>query len=82
MIEITKPADRGNGQTGFVGVTGGVKNCLNNTTSLNNNQAISTTSTPLLKAETYFKILAWVMTPFAVLQLFNLVDMLFRAVFQ
>ena len=33
MNKITKPADRVNGQTGFAGVTDGVVNCLNPTTS-------------------------------------------------
>ena len=48
MIETRKPAT-GATVTGFVGVTGGVMNCLNNTTSPINNQAISTTPAPIVK---------------------------------
>ena len=48
MPEKRKP-ETGATVTGFVGATGGVMNCLNDTTSLINNQAISATTAPIVK---------------------------------
>jgi len=40
MPTTRKPADRGNGQTGFVGTSGGLKNCLNNTMKPSENSIV------------------------------------------
>jgi len=48
MSNTGKP-ETGATVTGFVDITGGVMNCLNDTTSPINNQAISTTPAPIAK---------------------------------
>ena len=85
MIEITKPADRGNGQTGFVVVSGGVMNCLNDTTSLNDNQAKysyeSTITAPPIKVSKLLIAVLCLFEPFVLLQFLCLVAAVVGAVF-
>ena len=77
MNKIMEPRYRGQSEQGFVGVTGGVMNCLHNTTSLNDNQAKysykSAISAPPVKTSKYLIVILCVLIPLTILRFLCLV---------